>query len=118
MQVVKPLGVFQMAFYGILPFAQYFWTMFIMAVALYAAAYASAELLHSQPYVAPLLLQPLLLTGLALALLGLVACSKWIIQGRIRPGSFRKFNGTYQRRSMAANALVRHLPGLILPIIH
>lgn len=69
----------------------------VLVLAMVADSYSA-----SQPYVAPLLLEPLILVGAALALLAMVACSKWITQGRIMPGTYRKFTFKYNRRSFTA----------------
>jgi hypothetical protein len=62
----------------------------------------SSQICATQPYVAPLLLEPLILVGAALALLAMVACSKWITQGRITSGTYRKYTFKYNRRSFTA----------------
>lgn len=49
-QVIKPIGAIDMMLYAMVPFAQYVWSIFLLALALYGAAYAAAELINTQVY--------------------------------------------------------------------
>lgn len=48
LQVITPKGAVEVFLYWILPFAQSIWSLFILALALFGATYASAQLIDTQ----------------------------------------------------------------------
>jgi hypothetical protein len=81
-----------------MPVVQPVVTLTLVAITTFPVAFAGVAALHFQPYVAPLLLLPLLWLGLVLAsLLGLVVF-KWLLLLRVQPQAYAKYSWAFQTK--------------------
>ena len=109
--VITPKGAFQHALFWTMPLAQPLCILLIAALAFFCVAFAACAALHYQPYVAPLLLLPAFWLALFALMLNLLACAKWALLGRVRPGAYEKYSWAFQTKTLYTALTVRPRAG-------
>jgi hypothetical protein len=112
--IIKPQGVFQYCLYWAMPALQPVLTLLLAALSIFPVAFASVAALHFEPYIAPLLLLPLLWLGLVFVTLALCVALKWLLLNRVQPKAYAKYSWAFQTKVVNTAINVRPPPSLCI----